>query len=57
MTIALTHPLPVAPPQEPDVMRLVWKNMRLLPGWAPGLATLLNYQRAWLMRDLVAALR
>ena len=37
-------------------MRLVWKNIRLLPGWAPGVNTLLHYQRAWLLRDLVAGL-
>lgn len=37
-------------------MRLDWKNIRLLPGWVPGLSTLLNYQPAWLIRDLVAGL-
>ncbi len=33
-----------------------WKNIRLLTGWAPGLTTLLNYQPAWLLRDLMAGL-
>lgn len=37
-------------------MHAFWKNIRLLPGWAPGLSTLLSYQRAWLVRDLVAGL-
>lgn len=37
-------------------MRLDWKNIRLLPGWVPGLSNLLNYQPAWLIRDLVAGL-
>ena len=37
-------------------MHAFWKTIRLLPGWAPGLSTLLNYQSAWLLRDLVAGL-
>ena len=36
--------------------RLDWKNIRLLPGWAPGLTTLLHYQKAWLLPDLMAGL-
>jgi high affinity sulfate transporter 1 len=37
-------------------MHAFWKNIRLLEGWAPGLITLQHYQRAWLLRDLVAGL-
>ena len=37
-------------------MHAFWKNIRLLQGWAPGLNTLLHYQRAWLIHDLVAGL-
>jgi len=37
-------------------MHAFWKTIRLLPSWAPGLSTLLNYQSAWLLRDLVAGL-
>ena len=33
-----------------------WHNIRLLRGWVPGLTTLRDYQRAWLLRDLMAGL-
>lgn len=37
-------------------MRPAWKNIRSLQGWLPGVSTLLNYQPAWLIRDLMAGL-
>ena len=59
--LVVNHDHPCALPlyyrdQRLSLMQTFWKDMRLLPGWLPGLATLRNYQSAWLMRDLVAGL-